>query len=182
MQAAEQQHGPDTDAGPAAIGPGFDADDDDDGPEPLEAMNAPDPASKDPTQHQTGIVLGHDCCETPRLFTLTQQAWASSASRSALRTTRRAEQQTVNMRQHPLITVRSTKEQTDHAQRRWFGALAESCVASATGAQEAQAGQQSRIEPRQPRQPEIRDPYAPLDPHSAGDLPLRPFRKSKPRR
>ncbi|CAK0746455.1 hypothetical protein CVIRNUC_001693 [Coccomyxa viridis] len=48
-----------------------------------------------------------------------------------------------------------------------------------TGAQQAQAGPHRRGEPGQA---DIRDPYEPLDPHSAGDLPIRPFRKSKPRR
>ncbi len=37
----------------------------------------------------------------------------------------------------------------------------------------------SRAEPA-PR--ELFDPYAPLDPHDPGNLPLRPFHKIKPRR
>ena len=40
-------------------------------------------------------------------------------------------------------------------------------------------GPQSR---RETEKAELRDPYEPLDPHAPGDLPLRPFRKSKPRR
>lgn len=60
----------------------------------------------------------------------------------------------------------------------WSG-IRNTTLSFAAGAQEAQAGPQSRQE-AQPA--EIRDPYKPLNPHSAGDLPLRPFRKSKPRR
>ena len=41
------------------------------------------------------------------------------------------------------------------------------------------AGPQSR---REAEKAEPRDPYEPLDPHAPEDLPLRPFRKSKPRR
>ncbi len=34
----------------------------------------------------------------------------------------------------------------------------------------------------QPAQRELFDPYAPLDPHDAGCLPQKPFKKMKPRR
>ncbi|CAL5219116.1 g890 [Coccomyxa viridis] len=99
MHGAEQHQSADMEAAPADMGPGFDADDDDDsGPKPLEPMDIP--GNEAMTQRQSG-------------------------------------------------------------------------------AQQAQAGPQRRIEARPA---EIRDPYEPLNPHSAGDLPLRPFRKSKPRR
>ena len=53
MQAAEQPHGPETDAACADMGHGFDADDDnDDGPEPLQPMDGP--ADADMLQSQTG--------------------------------------------------------------------------------------------------------------------------------
>ena len=53
MHGAEQHPSVDTEAAPADMGPGFDADDDnDDGPEPLEPMDVP--GNEDVTQRQSG--------------------------------------------------------------------------------------------------------------------------------
>ncbi len=48
------------------------------------------------------------------------------------------------------------------------------------GAEEGQMGHaRSRM---QPEHRKLFDPYAPLDPHDAGSMPQKPFKKMKPRR
>ena len=167
MDGAGEQHGHDVEEAAADFGSGFDNDDSyDDAPEHMEPVG--DSAEHAHPQWQTGDndIKGSNAGKLPGVADMGK---AVASITMLLADLQPDICDAILIGSHSRCVMNPNAEDS-HFQTPCF------CAA---GAQQAQAGPHRRGEPGQA---DIRDPYEPLDPHSAGDLPIRPFRKSKPRR